>query len=134
MALAGGQHGGIAGGNITCSSFVKFNSTDGKYVEATAGSDCAGIAPEGSRNVPALGLSTTYAATSGDPITPYGQGDVCLLVLAGTVVPGDRIKATTAGAGLVAAAGDNAYAVALQNGASGEKIYVRVHKDTVGNS
>ncbi len=136
MALSGGQHGGIAGGDIGTCRFVKFSSTDGSYIEGTALGVAHGISPEGSRNVPALGLVTTYAAIAGDPITPYQENDVCLLELVGAnVTLGDRLMVGTLGKGEKATDASTAsYAIALQSGVATEKIYVRIQTDTVGTS
>lgn len=133
-----GRHGFIAGGNIPPCRFVKVGATDGLVVEATAVADrCIGISQEGSRNVPALGLSTTNAAETGDPVKVFGIGDQCLLEISASVAYGARLGATAGdGRGVTAAAGSPAFARALQaGGAAGQKILVEIiGEDTIGAS
>jgi len=120
----------MAGGNIVPSRFVKWNlGEDNTVIQATANAKIQGIAQEGSREAPIPSVSTVYAAQDGEEIHVYGQGEVCLLELGGTVAAADDLKSDANGKGVVVTAGTTTQEVgaqALQSGVSGEKIRVQV--------
>lgn len=135
MALNGGLHGGLAGEDILTSRFIKHGSSDGVFLEGNADDVVHGISHDGSRNVPALGLSTVNTANSGDPMLAYGMGDICLLTIgSGGVTRGDRIKCGAAGVGLAAAGTATSYAIAIQSIASGETGYVQFTGQQIGDT
>lgn len=121
----------IARGNITMSRFVKLDTaTDNGVLQAGTNERVFGIASEAGRESPIPALSTMYAAQDGDNLHVYGPGQNCLLELGDTVAAGDLLKSDTDGKGVPAAtSGATAQevgALALQAGAAGAKIRVRV--------
>src|SRR5262245_2432855 len=111
----------IASGNINVASFVKVGSTD-DFIAAQAGvgDNIYGISQQFPFDPPGISGSTAYAATTGQSLLVYHQGDVCLLV-AGTAgySAGDRLKADANGYGVTATTGDHYGAIALQTAAAG---------------
>jgi hypothetical protein len=128
----------VSGGNISPSRFVKFDlGTDFSMIQATANATIWGISMEGSREAPIPSVSTVYAAQDGETLQIYGETETCLLELGGTVAAGDKLKSDGDGKGVVITAGTTTQqvgAVALQSGASGEKILVQVHRRSEGQT
>jgi hypothetical protein len=125
----------VATGNISPSRFVKVDATaDNSVVQADANATILGIASEAGREPPLPSVSTIYAAQSGDNIHVYGESEVCLLELGGTVAAGDFLKSDANGKGVViATTGTTAQEIgakALTAGASGEFIRVQVVRQT----
>lgn len=105
----------FASGNINCASFVKEVSTNDFTVSQCGASDTPwGISQQGSFDPPGLSGSTAYAATTGQPLLVYHQGDVCLL------------QAGTAGftAGDYLGPDANGYGVTVTSGKYGAKALV----------
>ena len=120
----------MSGGTIRPSRFVNTLTTEDNTVEeADANEAIIGIAQEGAREPPLPGV-TLVAASDGDNVQVYQDGDECLLELGGTVAAGDYLKSDTGGKGVaIATTGATAQEIgarALGSGASGEKIRVRV--------
>ncbi len=125
----------IAGGDIRPSRFVKQStSADHTVLEADANEAIIGIASEAGREPPLPSVSTILAASSGDNVLVYTEGDTCLLELGGTVAAGDNLKSDADGKGVaIATTGTTAQEIgakALTSGASGEFIRVQVFRQT----
>lgn len=122
----------VAGGDIYPCRFVKLSTSDDFTVlQADANAEIIGVSQEGSRTPPLSDLVTdTKAAASGQSLKIFTDGDVCLLEAGGTITRGDLLKADANGKAVtVATTGttiQNYGAIALQSGASGEKILVQV--------
>lgn len=114
-----------ASGNIRPARFVKV-SGNFTVAEAGAGEEIVAISQVGTNTAAIPGVTSQYAAESGQSLQLHGTGAVCLLVLGGTVTAGDLLKADANGAGVTASSGDKCGAIALQGGASGEQILVQV--------
>jgi hypothetical protein len=120
-----------ASANVRPSRFVK---RSGAYTvaEAGAGEVMLGVSGEGS-NYPPIPNQTEYAAASGDPCTIIFVGDgqqddrPVLLTVGGSVTQGALLKSDSQGRGVAVASNNDVYgAVALEDGASGETIKVRL--------
>ena len=120
----------LAGGTIRPSRFVKI-SDDYTVQEAGANDRIIGICGVDSNQAPLDDLVTTNNhATTGQQVKLFGEGDVCLLRLGGTVSQNDRLKSDGTGSGVIIATTGTTIqhwgAVALQDGVSGEDIEVLV--------
>lgn len=125
----------VATGNVYPCRFVKVGATSNSGAQATAGDPAVGISQNWTRSVNlegAISVSSPYIAIAGEGIPLWGLGQEALLELGGTVAAGNRLKSDADGKGVVAAAADGAYAVALQSGVSGNFIRVVVVYDSVG--
>ena len=128
----------IAGGNIPASHFVKPDlGTDFSVVVADANAKIQGISQVGSREAPIPSVTTPYAAADGEQLRIHGDGEVCLLVLGGTVAAFDDLKSDASGHGVVITGGTTTQeigAVALQAGVSGDHILVQVRLRSEGQT
>jgi hypothetical protein len=116
-----------AGGKIYPSRFVTIDATTSygtDFVVTQAGASAApiGVSQDGSRLTPgvqALTASDLYAADGGQPIQIYGLSDVCLLEVgtAANITAGQLLAPDANGAGILAATGKYAGAIALENAA-----------------
>lgn len=121
-----------AGGDVYPSRFVKMSAAaDFTLLQADANAEVIGIAQEGSKQPPLSDLitGTPKAAESGDALHIYTEGDVCLLECGGNVTRGGLLKPDADGKGVAIGTTEttieNYGAIALQNGAAGEKILVQ---------
>ncbi len=109
-----------AGGNIKPARFVKYDSVEGRVVQATDGSGshgdrACGISQAGSHLLPWSSLDDGYAAVSGLELNVFEEDDECYLVVGAAVGYGDKLKADSDGRGITAAVtADNVGAEALQ--------------------
>lgn len=109
------SHAYVADGNITPSRFVKNSSTQSRVVQAGAGNVCVGVSQPGKRRPPGTAADDGYAAVQDEMIQVYQFGETDVPLTAGdTIALGDRLKSDSSGRGVPAAAGDAAYAVALE--------------------
>jgi hypothetical protein len=117
-----------ANGNIAPSRFVKLDtSADNKVLQAGAGGIVFGVSQAGTRRTPYNGLDDGYAAIAGEDLEVFGQSEVCLLELGGTVSPGDRLKSDADGKGVATTTNLDEYgAIARVAGTSGQLIPVEV--------
>jgi hypothetical protein len=117
----------IAGGNISPSRFITLSTTENATaLQAGAGARVIGVATEGAHDAPITG-SSALAAADGDYFRWHPLGDECLLDVAATITAGDVLKSDANGKGVVADTDEDAVgAIALEAGASGEKIRVLV--------
>ncbi len=122
----------LATGNINPASFVKVASTtDFAVAQATLSTDILyGVAQQNVFGPPGIDPGV-YAASAGQQVLVYHQGDVCLLV-AGTAgfTAGDDLSCDGNGYGITAVAGQSIGAIALQttiNGVLG-RVEVKVGK------
>ena len=109
--------------------FVHQTDNDFEVAEANANEAIAGISMEGTRTAPIPDVTANEAAQDGEPLQVYGQGEVCLLELGGTVNPGDLLKSDADGKGVVIASGGTLQEIgakAVEGGVSGEAILVQV--------
>ncbi|QDU97528.1 hypothetical protein [Lignipirellula cremea] len=120
----------VAKGDIVPMRFVKVHSADFSVVQATANAAVRGVSQEGSRTAPTPDVSTLLAASSGETLLVYGETEDCLLEIADDVSPGDKLKSDANGKGVpIATTGTTLQqigAVALEGGASGDRIRVQV--------
>lgn len=120
------MQGFIASGDIYPCRFVKAGTVDGEVTQCGAGDPPIGISQKGTRRSPYIDTSGK-AAAAGEPIQVHLMGDIALLDLAGTVVPGDLLKADTNGKGVVTVTNLDKYGgKATVNGTSGQRIGVQV--------
>lgn len=121
-----------ASGTIRPSRFVKISGVH-TGAEADANEDAIGISYQDGKYPPLNDLVTTNNhAENGDPIRLYGEGDICLLTLGGSVTAGNQIKSDADGQGVAASsAGDKVRAVALESGSSGEKRLVQIVRNSI---
>ena len=121
----------MAQGDVRPSRFVKIDpDNDRGALESDANERVIGISMEGSREAPIPSVTTALAAQDGEQMHFYGQGEICLLELGGTVSSNDRLKSDADGKGVVIATTGTTIqhfgAVALRDGVSGDKIEVQV--------
>lgn len=123
----------IANGTILPSRFVKLDATkDFAVIQGAAATDSLiGISQEGTKDAPGVVGAGTDAASAGETLKVFGQGDVCLLEAGAAIVRGARLTSDATGRGVTAApaagANNGIGAVALQSAAAaGEKIRVQV--------
>lgn len=123
----------FAGGNIRPSRFVTLETTDYTVTESDSGETPFGISDAYGKDAPIPSISTEYVAETGEPVPiigPYEKprfGEAALLVLgSGGATCADFLKPDNEGAGVTASSTDVAGAIALEDGAAGEAIRVRV--------
>lgn len=121
------QTGFRAGGTIQPSTFVKLStSADNTVLAAGSGDLPIGIATPSAKLVPAFS-QTGEAADSGDSVTVFGLGEVCLLLAgSGGLTHGDLVKSDSNGAGITASGGDKVGAFCLSNASAGNFARVQV--------
>lgn len=115
------------------SRFVKIDAGyDSCVLQASTNDSSYGISQEWQQDAPIPSETTGDAASSGELIKIYDEGEECWLELGGTVVRGDRLKPDSDGKGVVVATTgttiQNIGAVALQSGSSGQLIRVTVRR------
>lgn len=120
---------GVAGGNITPSSFlVSSTSADNTYVLASGTSTpIVGISGVGTRRPPGDFFNDDgYIAVSGEnfPVFRPPQKEAALR-LGGTVAAGDMLTSDGSGFGITATAGQQVGARAMEAGVSGQIITVQ---------
>ena len=108
-----------AEGALTEYTFVKGGTAATQVIICGAGEVAIGI------------VEASFADTL--EATVYPQGQMLLKIGAGGVTDGGRVKSAASGVGVAASVGDAAYAVALEDGASGDVIRVQFNTDT-GNT
>lgn len=85
----------IARGNILPSTIVKIDTTSGHnfgVIAATATSDKpVGIAQAGTHDAPGTNGAGTYAASDGQEIRVYGDGEECLGLAGAAITQGDNL-------------------------------------------
>lgn len=133
----------IANGNIRPSRFVKMDTTNNAatsglcVLEADANEAVIGVAQEGGRETPLPGVTTVYAGIAGDPLKIYGDGDDCLVCLAGTVNAGDRVESDADGCAVAALSNANSVrnvgGIMMEPGVSGEYRRMQVKIFTLTN-
>jgi len=104
--------------------------------QSTAATDqIIGVAENGPRTNPLTMGSTTlydgFAAISGEDVNIYGVGEVCMLRLGATVVPGALLTADSSGRGITATTGQHYGARAQMNGVIDQLIEVLVITGTL---
>lgn len=106
-----------AGGSITPSTFVVFDTTNPKAVNQAVGSSAfiIGVAQEWSKYAPIPGNSTVAADTAGDPLRIYQEGESMVMLNSTSAgwTAGDRLTANSAGFGVTASGSVYYGAVAL---------------------
>lgn len=120
-----------ASGNINPCRFVKIVTTvDDTVAEASADTDVIlGVSGTDTRRIPYTGLDDGLHAVAGEPCAvwvPSSEG--VLLDIGGTVAAGDYLTATTGGKGITTTTDKKKVgAIALESGANGDRIRVRVY-------
>ncbi len=115
-----------ASANISPSRFVKVSGA--KTVAQTgANEEILGVAQEGSNKAPLQDLvSTVYAAETGQSLSVYSEGELCLVEAGGTINAGNLLESDANGKAVAATLTGttirNYGAVALEGGAAGDKI------------
>jgi len=131
-ALAG--HNFIATGTIAPFRFVVLDTTSANLFSVLQANGnqgtIIGISQPGTHDAPGTSGAGTDAADSGETLTVFGPGDVCLLELGtGGVTAGDFVAPDTNGKGVtVTAAATVQYigAKALETGVAGDRVRVVV--------
>lgn len=131
--MAGESPSFMVQGDVRPSRFVNgYASADNTVEEADANDFVCGISSEGSREPNLPSVATILAGTTGDQMKVYGDGQICLLEIADTVTRFTLLKSDADGCGvpalLTGTTIQNVGAEALQSGAAGEKIKVRVFR------
>lgn len=122
----------IANGTIRVSRFIKMDVTAPfKCLESDANNKVIGISQVGTNFAPLSDLVTTHnAATQGQKIQYFGDGDSCQVECGDTITAGDYLKSDADGKAVsIATSGTTLQrygAWALQDGVSGELIQVQV--------
>lgn len=124
----------VAGGDIRPFRFIKIDSTPGAShtgLEADANDELIGVCGGETNYAPLSGIITTNLhAKAGQPIKLHGDGEETLLELGDTVTQGQKLKSDNDGLGVpIASIGTTLQrygAIALENGAAGERIRVQV--------
>jgi len=142
-----GAQSGVANGNIFPFTSIMWDTTPGKlnnFIQCTDGGEIAGISQEGTDSFPfSFGggsLDSNFAATAGEEFKYYPLGvNWCLLLLGGTVNPGNRLKSGTwngiPGTGVVSSAGSEEIgAIALAGGTAGDLVPVRMVGPGIGHT
>lgn len=115
-----------ASGNIYPSRFVKISGSRTAAL-AGAGDACSGISQVGTNKAPIPGVTSQYAAESGETLQIHGLGAFCLLELGtGGATYGNLLKSDANGKGVAASSGDECGAKAMESGSAGEIILVQV--------
>ena len=117
----------VAGEAIPPSRFVMMDiasagtpAGDHVCMVADSGAQVIGISMEGTNYPPLTDLApaTQLAASAGQSLKIYGQGDICLLyaTVLTSIVPGCRLKpdAANTGGAIFASAGDESGAICLE--------------------
>jgi len=123
-----------AGGTISPSVFVKLSTTTDSTVVQCVGADAPfGISQEGVDQPPGLAGSDGMAGHAGEDMKVYGPGSTCMLVVgAGGINPGDKLKPDASGNGITTVTANDLYgAIALEAGAAGTKAKVYVWQGKV---
>lgn len=122
----------MANGDIRPARFVEIQNASGiaKAIEANANERVIGISHDGTNTAPIPGVTSDKAAESGQGLQLHVEGEECLLELGGTVTAGAFVKSDGDGKGVIALTTGTVLqeigAVARDNGASGEKIRVKI--------
>jgi len=116
----------VAGGDISPSRFVKLSGDDTGIQAVAAADDVIGISMEGTNKAPKSDdVSTPLAATLGQYLKLYGDGDECLITSGAAFSAGDRLTSDATARGITATAANASGAIALQT-AQGADELVRV--------
>lgn len=122
----------IAGDSIYPSRFVKpSTAADFEVLAGTDNAQCLGISQDGTNYAPLSDQTVSaYAATVGQNIEIYGDGDTCLLEAGATITRGDRLSSDSVGRGTkIETTGtviQQIGALALQSGIVGDLVRVQV--------
>lgn len=124
-------YGFVASGSINPSRFVAGVSSEPFYVEqSTASKRHIGISEKGTYYAPGTAADTGLAGVDGKPVRVHQEGEEALLKLGGTVAAFDLLTADASGQGVAITASTALQyvgAIAMQDGASGQFIRVKVH-------
>lgn len=125
------SYGFVSSGSIYPSRFVAGVSSEPFYVEqGTASKRLLGVSQRGTYYAPGTTADSGYAGVDGKPVTVHQDGEEALLKLGGTVAAFDLLTADASGQGVAVAVTATAHtyigAIAMQDGASGEFIRVKV--------
>lgn len=134
--MAGTNPNYLAGGTIAPMVFVTPDaSNDNRVTQAVHNSPIAGISSAATETAP-LPSNSTNAATTGNPIRVYGEGEQCLLTYGATVTRGNRLKSDANGAGIpISGPGtlprQQVGAIALESGIAGDirNVQVRIYAE-----
>lgn len=123
-------YGFVSSGSIYPSRFVAGVSSEPFYVEqSTASKRHIGVSEKGTYYAPGTAADSGYAGVDGKPVRVHQEGEEALLKLGGTVAAFDLLTADASGQGVAITAGTALQyvgAIALQDGASGQFIRVKV--------
>ncbi len=123
--------GGIATGDIHVCAFVKQGANEGEVLEAGAGDKIIGISFEDGRRSDYIdSASPVLHAKSGEPVKYYRIGARCKLAIGvGGCSPGDLLKPSTNGTGIVTTSNlDKVGAEAQQAASANDFAFVEVVK------
>jgi hypothetical protein len=122
----------MANGDIRPARFVELQRAApiAKAIEANANERIIGISMNATNKAPIPDISSTLAASAGQSLRLYIEGEECLLELGGTVNAASFIKSDADGKGVAALTTGTVLqeigAVALEDGVSGEFIRVKI--------
>lgn len=116
----------VANGDINRARFVKMSSVVDRLEQAGAGEFAVGISSESARAAPVTGASD-LAASAGQEIMAYPDGEECWLTAGGTFAVGAYLKSDSSGRGVTASSTQVFHAIAKQ-AASAANQMVRVIK------
>ncbi len=124
-------YGFVSSGSINPCRLVAGVSSEPFYVEqSTASKRHIGVSQKGTYYAPGTAADTGLAGVDGKPIQVHQEGEEALLKLGGTVAAFDPLTADASGQGVAANMTSTAKvyigAIAMQDGASGEFIRVKV--------
>lgn len=127
--MAGAAQQFIADGNIGPMLFVTPTSVSGdnRVLLAGAGSMILGVSQPQQRYGPWGPIQDGNAAVQGEQLRVYGPGEICWLIVGGTVSVGNRLKSNSSGQGIATTSdGDEYGAIALEAGTANQQIRVMV--------
>lgn len=114
-----------ASGDINPSRFVVVS---GPFLvaQSTATGLPIGVSQQGSAEAPIPGASG-LAASAGQLVQVYGEGEMCLLSIGGTVAAGQFLRSNANGQGIAVVGQERYAAQALEPGVVGDRIRVFIH-------
>jgi hypothetical protein len=123
-------YGFVSSGSIYPSRLVAGVSSAPFYVEqSTASKRHIGVSQKGTYYAPGTAADSGYAGVDGKEVRVHQEGEEALLKLGGTVAAFDLLTADASGQGVAISASTALQyvgAIALQDGADGEFIRVKV--------
>ena len=118
-----------ASATVNPSRFVKYSGAN-TVAHAGVGEVPFGVSQRGTGTTP-LPSAATSAATSGNVISIFGEGEICQIEAGAAIAVGDYLKPGAAGVAIPIVGGEAYYAIALHSAASGEFVDAWVRRGTL---